>query len=213
MTLLEVLMALMLTALLVAAMAGTLAMGGRVWERYGLQGQDASAKAMGLQALRGLLEQIRPVPRTGPGGARLNHVRGGPDWLVFLADPGPLSPVPGLRAYRLVLDGPDADGDRRSLMLESGRPDHRVTGNRLAGVEGRSILLPGLTDWRIAYRPGPGAPWQDTWIDGPDIPALVRIDIVYDNTTTERVFVAPRRARNPLAGGADRILGRPEGDR
>lgn len=200
MTLLEVLIALLLTALLVAAMSGTLAMGGRIWERYGLQGQEASAKALGLQAMRGLLEQIRPLPRTGPGGEPINHVRGGPDWLVFLADPGPLSPVPGLRAYRLAIaPGEPGDSDK-ALILETGRPDHRVSGNRLVGIDSRSVLLPGLASWRIAYQAQPGAPWLDNWPDGPDLPALIRLDLVYSNSV-ERVFVAPRRARSLLANG------------
>lgn len=196
MTLLEVLIALTLLGFLVVVLNGGLAMGGRAWDRLGAGSDAASAQATGLEALRSLLEHITPVGGTGPDGEREVSFSGTGREIRFASGQGPLSPVPGVRFYRLSFD---QDADR--ILLETG--DQPLFGPQ--GARSRTAVLDDVAALSLAYAPmaaiGDGrGPTQDTWREEwPDrgrLPALIRIDIEYKKGARgpDRLVVAPRIA-------------------
>ncbi len=202
-TLLELLLVLSLTAFLMVILTGGLALGGRVWERFGTASDEAAGRAAGLSALRGLLENIRPLPYTAPDGRWLIAFDGEEDRLAFASDLGPVSPAPGVRKFDLVLD-------------------HEAGGLILAARSGqttnRTLLLEGVSAVEFSYLGT--EEWQPDWTGEGRLPRLIRVSLRYEESHQgsgqDSLHIAPRLAGPGAAdwAGTDRIRGsRAEGIR
>lgn len=191
-TLLELLAALTVLAVLMAMMFGGLRFGARVWESgdQGLRGLAELQTAAGF--IRRQIAQAIPVE---PGGAatteeavELAAFRGTEDALR-LVGPAPSQFLPG-GLYEMVLgvkDGFAADGSRQFSVWW--RPLGRGEDAPAVSIDAdwrtkQAVLIEGIADVRISYF-GPGqdvnepARWHDRWEAMPVPPALVSVRIAF----------------------------------
>lgn len=177
-SLVELMVALALVAVIASLAFGSLRFGARVWER-----DAALRETMPLDlALSRIAERLEGLHVEALRQADLSvrvPFEGSRDALVFLTQGG--VGATGLQAWRFAIRG---DGDR--LRLEG----HRVPAARaaeLAGIRdwGVPVLtIAGLDKAAFAYagtvEPGSaeGPRWQATWPDAARAPRLVRLDLV-----------------------------------
>lgn len=214
-TLLELVVALTLLALMSAVLFGALGFAGRSWE-----GGEAKAEASGSMRLaegflRGQLEAMHPL--------RMRKVVEFP--LLFAGEREEMrfaAPLParisggGIWYYRLVLV---RDGDRSRLTLERTIPDVDAAAPPEFDAADRSILAEDIKELRIGYYgrdPGAAATmaptWRERWDDRQRLPLLLRIDVVpARGLPWPPLLVAPRQA--PESGcrqwdaGGERCVG------
>ena len=164
-TLVEMLVALTLLALLAAMLLGALRFGVRSWDGAAARTEERDETAAAQGVLRALLSE---ASTPGPGAAPLMLV-GDSRSLTFVA--------PWMR-------GPGGDGLHRFTLS--------VAGDALifawapedgASAGGTRALLEGVAEMRVAYfgAAAPAAPplWRDRWEEGRDPPRLVRIEVAF----------------------------------
>lgn len=205
-TLLELLVAMSLLAVLLALMFGGLRFGTRVWE-------SGDAALRGLSDLQSASNFVRrqiasSIPRNAStqagDGEPTPSFRGAPDGLklVTLA-PSQLMPG-GLYEVALGLDGGGGGGYRLSAWL---RPLARQPGDERLTIDQdertrQVVLLDGVADLRLRYF-GQGEDfdepptWHDRWEDMLAPPNLVSVRVTFapgDRRTWPELVVAPRAA-------------------
>lgn len=148
-TLLEMLVALALTALVALALAAGIGTTRRGWDGIAAAGQDAAPAALAL--VRRQLAQAAPLVAGRSGFS------GGPDWVGFVA-PSPSPALDGV-LYRQRLE---ARGDGLWLTWQ----------NLDGGTVHQRRLLAGVTP-AFAYYGEAG--WQNSWSDPERLPRLVRL--------------------------------------
>lgn len=176
-TLLELLIAVTLLGLLMAALFGGLRLGVRAWEVSG-ERLDANARMEMVQHfLRGRLTQIYPV--VGGTGRRSYLVfRGEPDELTFVTL---LSERLGV-GLALMSIRPGGE-DQRSLQLrwrafgaaaeETADMEATQTHTLLDGVERVEFRYYGT------FEEGTPGAWHDEWIEATTLPKLIRMRVVF----------------------------------
>jgi general secretion pathway protein J len=193
-TLVELLVALALMALLTAVLFGGLRFGLRAWEVGGGRMEASDRRQQAQELLRGLLAEARPPVA---GGALAPAFEGAPERLAFVAPlpahrgPGglyrfTLSVVAGQGGGRLVLAWQPYDGDARA-----GAPADRA------------VLLERVAALRLDFfgAAGPAAPrrWQARWAVPDRLPELVRLRLERGAGEPAGgwpdLVVAPRQAR------------------
>jgi len=214
-TLLELVIALTLLALMSTVLFGALGFAGRSWE-----GGEAKADAIaGMRLSEGFLRS--QIAAMHP--LRMRRMAEFP--LVFVGARDELryaAPLPsrisggGIWYYRLALR---RDGERSQLVLERVVPDVDAASMPEFDEADRSVLADDVGELVIGYygrdpgaAPGVEPTWRERWDDRNKLPLLVRIDVVpRKGGAWPTLLVAPRQA--PESGcrqwdaGAERCVG------
>jgi general secretion pathway protein J len=220
-TLVELLIALVLIAVIMVLMFSGLRLGSRAWEGVATVSERVSDLRVARNFIERTLRQARPI----------EVVFDGAQWPVFAGEPtrlelvAPLSEhvgIPGLYILRLGLE-PGGEYDRLVLVrwllhpevLEGGddypawEPLMEDTGigsdagpqdwDVAAGAYGRTVLLPEVAAFGLVYfgvAEGETEPeWFDEWADQPRLPQKVRLALRTPRQTWPDVVVE-------LPGGA-----------
>ena len=191
-TLVELLVAATLLALLSAALFGGLRFGARAWE----SGGDRIERAGEVEAAQELLRRtlVETAAAEGASAGLQDDLLGAPDSLDFFAPLPKHAGLGGIGRYRLALD----EKGRLALAWEPRRPERRFSdtfpaepATVLDGVEGMTIAYYG------AEQPGEAPAWRDHW-SGRSLPLLIRIELAFgadDPRTWPELVIAPRLAR------------------
>lgn len=218
-TLIELMIALTLIALMVSLLFGGIRLANRSWERVDGIAERTSEMRQVWGFLENSFQRARAeyeVAEEGDGRERHLVFFGRPDAVEYVV-PLPDVGFGGLNVVRLeeALNGddktllltrwlyhPDLSGGRpgipgwRSLRQGGVTPRVEIPESSRAFVS-QSVLVDRLVDLRIDYfgalQPGEEAQWFDRW-DGETIPALVRIAVVdRDGAWPEMIFELPER--------------------
>ena len=202
-TLVELLIAVALLALLTAMLFGGL----RVATRHlgHATGQlDRSAQiALVENFLRAQLANAQPFAAGGTSPPVMDFV-GESDHLAFVSVAPPSVAFGGLQVLSLdIAKGNAATGGR---MLLSWRPYREASGDAPAGAS--RPLLDHVAEAAFAYfgstAPAEPPAWHETWQEMADLPALVRLSVVFsDGETMPELIVALR-----LSSGVQTRAGR-----
>jgi general secretion pathway protein J len=188
-TLVELLVATTLLALVSAALFGGLRFGARAWE----SGADRIERSGEIEAVQELLRRAL-FEATDLAEVEPESMVGAPDGLSFF------SPLPrhagtgGIGRYRLELD----KGGRLLIAWEPRRPGAALAAPPAGDP---SVILGDVERISIEYfgaNKADQAPvWQDRW-SGPLLPFLIRIDLQFKQDDPRRwpdLVIAPRLAR------------------
>ena len=193
-TLIELLVALSLLGLLMAALGGALGAGLAGSRLFDDRVDRLEETRLTQAALRRLLSRARPVQwREGPGTAAA--FAGGRARLDFLADLPGWPGRGGLHQLRLA-----RDGDRLVLL-------RRITAGEEAAftfgaAADASVLMSGVSSIRLSYYgAGKGdvvADWHESWRGRSTLPRLIRVDLErIDGAVWPLLSVAPALAVQP----------------
>jgi general secretion pathway protein J len=197
-TLLELVIALTLLALMSGVLYGALGFAGRSWEGGEAKAEATSAMRLTHEFLRAQLEGQHPL--------RMHKMPEFP--LVFAGRADEVrfaAPLParitggGIWYYRLAHV---REGDRERLVLQRVVPDLEAAALPEFDRADRSILAEDIAELRVAYYgrdPGAAASvaptWRDRWDDRNRLPLLVRIDVAPKRGPAwPTLLVAPRQA-------------------
>jgi general secretion pathway protein J len=201
-TLIELIVALTLMALLASVLMGSLGLAARSWDA-------GDAKAVQVSEMRQAQEFLRAQLAAGYP-KRLRKATGFPllfagerDELRYAATLPPRVADGGVYYFRLAVQ---RDGRRGRLVLERVIPDPDAATLPEFGDAERSILAEGIDSLRVSYfgrdpeASDADAPtWRDRWEDTQRLPLLVRIEVVPEKGPPwPPLLVEPRRA--PEAG-------------
>lgn len=201
-TLVELLIALTLLALMCAVIFGALELSGRSWDRGEVRAEANAGMRLAQEFLRTNLEAQHPL--------RLRKVLDLP--LMFSGDTDNLryaAPIPervlggGIWYFRLSVAKDEAHSP---LILERMIPDLAASTIPDFDKAERSVLAENIDELKIAYYGrDPDAStamdptWHDRWEDKQRLPILIRIDVTpKDAPPWPTLIVAPREA--PEAG-------------
>jgi hypothetical protein len=185
-TLLELLVAGVLTAMIVALGAGGLNFGARVWERVGATAEARIEERAARRFIARLIEAAEPIRlRDGTRAPPVLFV-GEADRLLLVAPlPAALAgPAPQLAALEAERRGAGFDLVLRWRPLDTGRPL-----DRFGPADGEETILSGLS--AVTFRYGDPAALADRWPGAVAPPALVELSYVRDGRR-ETVAAAPR---------------------
>ena len=168
-SLIELLAALAIVALLMAMVPGTLKLGKRAWET-GQSGQERAA-GVALAFVQERLSGALPIFKSDSSGLQHLMFAGTSQSVTFLAE---LASGPrGSGLYAITL-GTDASG-KPNLSLSPYDPE----GENSAGVAEARDLSGGMTGLRLRYfgaaNPGEPAQWFSAWSRDDRLPDLVEI--------------------------------------
>jgi general secretion pathway protein J len=193
-TLLELLVSLMVLAMIMAFIPGTLRIGQRVWEKDAAIERRAALSTFRRQVEQRLAEAIPLHLRDPASGLRIAFT-GGPDRLAFIAsaDAGPA----GAGVYRFDLRRAEGGG-RQPLILtqtlyRAASPGPQAD-NAMPALEYRSdARLIGLA-LRYFGSPANGETprWQTQWPRADALPDLVEISLAVDGRAADRAVVPLR---------------------
>ena len=178
-TLLELLVAITLMALIGGMMVGGIHFGARVWEETLRRDQDPQAVIAVQAVLRRQIAQALPVLYRAPTGQVGTALAGTSAALVFV---GPMPSYLGRGGRHLIGLQIEGGASTRNLILkwQPFSPEHPdLTFTEQAHEE---VLLHGIQELRLAYYGSNGngetERWQDVW-RGQALPQLVRIEVVF----------------------------------
>jgi len=192
-TLLELLVAMTLLAMIFGLIAGGIGFGAAVWERGGAAANRAGALQTAHRVLRARIESMQPHrrPRQPRQAMQPLAVDGEPEALVFVGPPPAELALPGVYRYRIAIEG---RGGERTLTLAWRRlqpdlSDFEATapapaaGDSERDTAGTVILMEGFAAARIAYfgalKPEDAPDWRDRWEDATRLPELVRVTLEF----------------------------------
>lgn len=171
-TLLELLVALTLMALLSVVLLGGLRFGARVWEESERHNEGGNELRLAQMRLRGNIAQAWPYfDVTDPSNPHIRF-RGHPNSLAFLA-PVPQELAPGGYADVTITA---VSTKRKTDLVMRIRPELALVGASIREEK----LVSGFSELRLSYF-GADAPnlapvWHDEWHDRRYLPDLVRIE-------------------------------------
>ena len=201
-TLLELIIALVLMALLSGVLFGSISLAGRSTDAGEAKAGAAASMRLAQQFLRTNLEAQHPL-----------RMRKMLDWPLLFTGAGDelryAARLParvaggGIWYYRLAVK---SDDPRSPLVLERTIPDLAADALPDFANAERSVLAEGIASLKIGYfgRAADAAPsvapsWRDQWNDTQRLPLLIRIDVVpKSGPPWPTLYVAPREA--PEAG-------------
>lgn len=194
-TLLELLVAMTLLAMVFGLIASGIGFGAAVWEKGGASAKRAGDLQTAHRVLRARIEAMRPHrrPREKRQPLQALAVNGVREALVFVGPPPAALAPPGLYRYRIAIGGRGGDG---SLTLSWRRlqPDLRdfdadadtdtgTGGGDEKDTTGSTVLMDGIEGGRIEYfgtiKPQDPEDWRDRWEDAPRLPSLVRVTLEF----------------------------------
>jgi general secretion pathway protein J len=180
-TLLELLVAITLLGVLMAALFGALRLGARVWET-GEARLDAGARLQVVQEfLRQQLGQTVPLTEiTGDPGALPGMLFEGTSEDLRFVSLLSAHLGGGASLMELTLQPPARGGEPGDLVLRTRPLDLADDGPARPETEER-VLIAAIESLEIAYfgaeRPGAAPTWWQQWQGQPSLPALVRVRV------------------------------------
>jgi general secretion pathway protein J len=182
-SLLEVLVALSLLALIMAAMPSVVQLARRAWESS--QAIDAAgSQQIATRFLRDRIAQAMPLAQKRADGSAPVLFEGAADRVTFVAPSIDGPPGTGLFIFDLIASG--ATGGQKSVLLRW-RP-YRPTMEGNGGIEGAGerVVLEGVTTFGLRYFGRQTATgvrgWSDVWPRASSMPELVELRIVSRNS-------------------------------
>lgn len=203
-TLIELMAALVLLALMSSVIYGALSLAGRSWDGGEAKAAQVSEMRQTQEFLREELTAEYPLRLRKAADFPLLFV-GEHDELRYTASLPTRVAEGGVLYFRLALARVD---DKTQLVVERQLPDPQATQNpEFQDVE-HSVLADGISELRISYfGRDPGAvesdapSWRDRWDDTQKLPLLVKIEVQpKQGPAWPALVVEPRRA--PEAGCA-----------
>lgn len=203
-TLLEMVIALTLLGLMMTVLFGGLRFAARGWDAAEGRVQAAEERFLVQRFLRRQLVQARPVQRDAGDGIHELVFEGGPESLSFV------SPLPahrgegGLYVFTLAVERA-GDADRLVARYRPFTADQE--GDRQADEE-TEVLVNAVEQVKFAYYGIPEgadeAAWRDDWEDQPQLPELVRLEVLPadDDPGFWPQLLVPLRLREALGGAA-----------
>jgi general secretion pathway protein J len=197
-TLLELVIALTLLALMSGVLFGALGYAGRSWEGGEAKAEQTASMRLSHAFLRSQLEAQHPLRMRRMVEYPLLFA-GSRDELRYAAPLPPRISGGGIWYYRLAVV---REGDRSRLVLERQVPD--LDAGRLPEFEraDRSILAEDIEEIRLSYfGRDTGASnlttptWRERWDDRNRLPLVIRIDVVpRRGAAWPTLVVSPRQA-------------------
>ena len=203
-TLLELLVAMGLLAMLLTALQQSLHWIGTGWKRGAAQAMGNESVETASSLLRRLLSQAYPAYRNVDGSPRVDF-DGGEQAVAFLA-PAP-GPAGDAWLARFSLSAPVRSG--RSVLVLTWRADQPAGGQDSPVTAGETVLLDGIGALTLAYF-HPDRGWQPVWHDQTSLPRLIRIGIGFppgiqaswpDFVVTPRISVDAACRYDPASRG------------
>lgn len=195
-TLVEMLIALSVAALLVGLVYGAVRVGQRSADALGVQSEDTELMRIGWQFLRDAVTQARPVPDPANSGDRTGF-HGMPDTIEFVADIPTYVGIGGL--MRIGLHSSVTAGGQQ-LVLTRERFDREPA---TAGADPAEsvVLVDDLDTLQITYfgqiEPDVPPAWHKQWSAHSALPNLVNISV-----TPARGRAWPVLIASPLSGAS-----------
>ena len=189
-TLLAVLVAMTLLALLAALLAGGVHFGARVWHR----GEDQLQALAAVQSAHGLMRRAlaQAVPVSAPGGSVI--FQGTPAWVRFTA-PAPSDLLVG--GHYEITFGLSHD-ERAQHLVMAWRRRVQAADALAAPGGGQVLLVRDVAELSFAFfaaEDDDEAPrWQESWAERPALPLLVRVAVRFPDGDPRRwpeLVVAP----------------------
>jgi general secretion pathway protein J len=175
-TLLELLVALSLVSLMIAALVGGLRLGTRAWEssRISVSLDEAETVA---RAVAAQIERAFPAKLHRDNGPEVKAFDGGPDSLRFVA----LSEGDANWGGLMTLEIGGADEQRRQVLKAFTRVFREQEFNADRGAMRETRLIGDLAYLRLAYfgatDPRQKPQWRDDWREAALLPSLVALRI------------------------------------
>ena len=194
-TLLELLVAMTVLALLMSILFGGLRFGARVWETGDARAQELSELGVVHGFLRRLLAQAYPASLSDPPAPKRLAFIGTSDGATFVGLAPAHLATGGFYLFALEL----ADGDDGRGLVLTWQP-FRAGENDLVldDATRRKVLLEPIESASFAYLgwgSTDGAPqWQDHWEDDARLPALIRLRL----TLADRPWPWPDLVVRPM---------------
>ena len=197
-TLLELVIALTLLALMSGVLYGALGFAGRSWEGGEAKAEATAGMRLTHEFLRAQIEGQHPLRMHKIAEFPLLFT-GRSDEVRFAAPLPPRISGGGIWYYRLAAV---REGDRERLVLQRTVPDLEAASLPEFDRAERSILAEDIAELRIGYlgrdqgAANTMAPtWRDRWDDRNRLPLLVRIDVTpRRGPAWPTLVVAPRQA-------------------
>jgi general secretion pathway protein J len=173
-TLLEVVIAITLLAILSVVISGGVSFGARVWERSSRSIRSSGDLLSTYQFLDESLGRLAAMPLDTPQGKWHPAMAGNQDSMVFLTSNLSDIGLPGRQLVEIRFSG-----SRLEVELLSAPNQRNDDGDRfslLDSVQGFSISYRGLTD------EGKDTGWTSAWSNSRRGPDLVRMTLLYDHS-------------------------------
>ncbi len=203
MTLVELLVAMTLLALISVALFGGLRFGTRAWE-VGAQRSEIFAQVESAQSL--LRRQLsRAVALPIPGPKKKWTFEGTEERLDFTAPAPSQFGVGGIYRFELFAE-PGPEGEHQQVILRWKIYRSEQTGP-LDGEDSETrALLEGIEDLRFSYfgllERQEEAEWNDHWTETDGLPELILVDVIFprdDDRRWPELLIAPRAALGAIA--------------
>lgn len=185
-TLVEVLVALAVLALVVAFGFTGLRHAADAWAVLDRQGRHAADLGAVQDVLRSLIAGAYPEAEPDGRGSYVVAFQGRGDALDFVARMPARTELPGFRRITLALD--DGEGGRRLVLGWAGEPAQ-------GEGAGSTVLVEGVRALRVRYfgDDGSGRRWHEAWSGRKALPALVAMEMdLADGRVWPRLVAAPR---------------------
>jgi general secretion pathway protein J len=211
-TLIELVIALALMALIAALMFGSLSMAARSWDGGEAKANDVSSMRQTQAFLREQIEAELPL-RVKKAVELPLMFAGEHDEIRYAAALPPRVQDGGAYFFRLAVV---QRGDKSQLVLERTIPDPAATQNPEFTAAEHSVLADGIAELRISYfgRDANAADvdtpsWRDRWDDTQRLPLLMRIDVKpVKGAAWPTLVVEPRRAPESACASYDPVRSR-----
>jgi general secretion pathway protein J len=211
-TLLELIVALVLLALMAAVMFGSLSMAARTWDGGEAKVGEVSAMRHAQEFLREQLAAEFPL-RVRKAVELPLMFAGERDEIRYAAALPPRVIEGGVYFFRLAVI---RTGDKSQLVLERLIPDPAAASEPEFRDAERSVLADGIAELKIAYfgrdadATDVDAPsWRDRWDDRQRLPLLVRIEVKPEKGAAwPALVVEPRRAPESGCASYDALRNR-----
>ena len=197
-TLIELIIALVLLALIASLMFGSLSMAARSWDGGEAKAAEVSSMRQAQAFLREQIESELPL-RIRKAAELPLMFAGERDEMRYAAALPPRVLEGGAQFFRLAVM---RDGEKSQLVLERTIPDPAATQNPEFTAAEHTVLADGIAELRVSYfgrdpnAADVDAPtWRDRWEDRQRLPLLIRIDVKpVKGMPWPTLVVEPRRA-------------------
>ncbi|HYC15534.1 MAG TPA: prepilin-type N-terminal cleavage/methylation domain-containing protein [Stellaceae bacterium] len=194
-TLVELLVALTLFALLAALLFGGLRFAGRAVAAGDTRLERSAELSLATGFLRRALTGAEPLPRAGSDGQTSVAFEGERDALAFASLPPAYLAPPGYYWLRLGVES----GDRLVLRWEA------IGKDQVTASPAPTLLLERVHGIELAYfgalDPYARPQWHERWERAPLLPLLVRLRLTFsDGSRAPDILVAPRLSRGTGPG-------------
>ena len=197
-TLIELIIALVLLALIASLMFGSLSMAARSWDGGEAKAAEVSSMRQAQAFLREQIESELPL-RIRKAAELPLMFAGERDEMRYAAALPPRVLEGGAQFFRLAVM---RNGEKSQLVLERTIPDPAATQNPEFTAAEHTVLADGIAELRVSYfgrdpnAADVDAPtWRDRWEDRQRLPLLIRIDVKpVKGMPWPTLVVEPRRA-------------------